>query len=150
MSEEHVGKYLYNIKNTQNITYECPELEPILSTTYGCVIYQEQIMRILQEIGGFSPEKSDLCRRDLSKRKQSTLGEMREEFAYGATSSKIVGVDAANAIFDMLWDKARYSFNKSHVAAFSLMIYEMAWLKVYFRSEFMETVKKYRGMKTEI
>ncbi|ADL36494.1 DNA polymerase III-associated protein (plasmid) [Butyrivibrio proteoclasticus B316] len=150
LSEEHIEKYLRNIKNSQYITYECPELETILSTTYGCVIYQEQIMRILQDLGGFSPEKSDLCRRDLSKRKQFTIGEMREEFVYGATSSKIVGMDVANAIFDMLWDKARYSFNKSHVAAFSLMIYEMAWLKLYYRSEFMEAAEKYRGIKSDI
>ncbi len=150
LPEEHVGKYLHNIKNPQNITYECQVLEAILATTYGCVIYQEQLMRILQDIGGFSPEKSDLCRRDLSKRMQSTLEEWREDFVNGATSSKIIGTDTASAIFNELWDAARCSFNKSHVAAFSLMIYEMAWLKVHYRSEFMEAVEKYRGKKSDI
>ena len=150
LPEEYVGKYLCNIKNPQYINYECSELAPILSTTYGCVIYQEQVMRILQDIGGFSTEKSDLCRRDLSKRKSSTIGNMREDFVYGAISSKTIGADTANTIFDELWDEARYCFNKSHVAAFSLMIYEMAWLKAYFRLEFMEAVEKYRGMKSDI
>ncbi len=150
LPEEHVWKYLHNIKNPQNITYECQELEAILATTYGCVIYQEQIMRILQDIGGFSPEKSDLCRRDLSKRKQSTIGEMREDFVYGATTSKIIGVDTANALFNELWDVARYSFNKSHVAAFSLMIYEMAWLKLHYAGEFKEASEKYKGMKSVV
>ena len=75
---------------------------------------------------------------------------MREDFVYGATSSKIIGADTANTIFDELWDETRYCFNKSHVAAFSLMIYEMAWLKAYFKLEFMEAVEKYIGMKSDI
>ena len=150
LPEEHVGKYLHNIKNQQLITYECSELEPILRTTYGCVIYQEQVMRILQDIGGFSPEKSDLCRRLLSKRHHLAVEDYRVDFVNGAKEKTSLDASTANAIYDVLWDKSRYCFNKAHVEAFSLMIYEMAWLKVYFRSEFMEAVEKYRGLKSEI
>ncbi len=75
---------------------------------------------------------------------------MREDFVYGATTSKIIGVDTANALFNELWDVARYSFNKSHVAAFSLMIYEMAWLKLHYAGEFKEASEKYKGMKSVV
>ncbi|WP_044934419.1 hypothetical protein [Pseudobutyrivibrio sp. LB2011] len=150
LPEEHVVKYLHNIKNQQFITYECSELEPILLTTYGCVIYQEQVMRILQDIGGFSPEKSDLCRRLLSKRHHLAVEDMRVDFMNGAKEKTGIDAPVANAIYEVLWDEARYCFNKSHVASFSLMIYEMAWLKVYFRSEFIKAVEKYRGLKSEI
>ncbi|SEL07233.1 DNA polymerase III alpha subunit [Pseudobutyrivibrio ruminis] len=150
LPEEHVGKYLHNIKNQQLITYECSELEPILHTTYGCVIYQEQVMLILQDIGGFSPEKSDLCRRLLSKRHHLAVEDYRVDFVNGAKEKTGIVAPVANAIYEVLWDEARYCFNKSHIASFSLMIYEMAWLKVYFRSEFMEAVEKYRGLKSEI
>jgi DNA polymerase III alpha subunit len=87
LPEEHVEKYVHNKNNPDCITYECPDLEPILGPTYGCLVYQEQVMRILQVLGGFSPEQSDLCRRALSKKQRSVIDRMRKQFVEGATST---------------------------------------------------------------
>ena len=139
-----------------SIKYECPDLEPILRPTCGCLIYQEQIMWILQVLGGFSTDQSDICRRALAKKQYSVIDKMRRQFVEGAVSTvsgyftNRIYEDEANAIYDRLCEEAPYCFNKSHAAAFSLMIYDMAWLKYHFRPEFQDVIKKYKGLKSDI
>jgi DNA polymerase-3 subunit alpha len=145
---DQIPEYLKNKKNPEGITYIHPKLKSILDVTYGCMIYQEQVMEIVREIGGYSMGRSDLVRRAMSKKKMDVMQKERHNFIYGITgedgsidvSGAIRnGVDekTANEIFDQMIDFASYAFNKSHAAAYAVVAYQTAWLKRYFPVEFM-------------
>ena len=150
LPEEVVERYVHNKNNPDSITYECPDLEPILEPTYGCLVYQEQVMRILQVLGEFSPEQSDFCRRALSKKQSSVIDRMKKQFAEGAISTvpgyftNLIDEDTADAIFDKLSNGAPYCFNKAHAVTEAMKIYDMVWLKYYYSTEFREATEKYK------
>jgi len=140
-------------KNSQgNIQYDCPELEPILKQTYGCIVYQEQVMQIVQSLAGYSLGGADEIRRAMSKKKQYVINENREIFVNGGEIenhitgkvTKIPGcvaqgisADVANKIYDHMVDFAKYAFNKSHAAAYAVVAIQTAYLKKYYPIEFM-------------
>ncbi|NLY18218.1 MAG: DNA polymerase III subunit alpha, partial [Clostridiaceae bacterium] len=145
---DQIPKYIRNKNHPECITYAHPMLEPILSVTYGCMVYQEQVMQIVRDLGGYSLGRSDLVRRAMSKKKKEVMEEERQKFVYGETDSngKVLipgairnGVDekTANEIFDEMMDFASYAFNKSHAAAYAVVGYQTAWLKHYYTVEFM-------------
>lgn len=130
------------------ITYLHPSLEPILDVTYGCIVYQEQVMEIVRKLGGYSFGRADLVRRAMGKKKMDVMEKERRNFIYGQTdeNGEILltgairnGVDetTASRIFDLMIDFANYAFNKSHSAAYAVIAYRTAWLKVYYPVEFM-------------
>ncbi|WP_310602562.1 DNA polymerase III subunit alpha, partial [Anaerosporobacter sp.] len=141
---DFIPKYIRG-KNEQNaIVYECPQLEPILSPTYGCIVYQEQVMQIVRELAGYSFGRSDLVRRAMSKKKASVMEKERKNFVYGNEEEDVKGCinngipeAVANHIFDEMTDFAKYAFNKSHAAAYAMISYQTAWLKKYYPIEFM-------------
>lgn len=132
-------------KNSQNaITYDCPQLEPILSPTYGCIVYQEQVMQIVRDLAGYTLGRSDLVRRAMSKKKTSVMEKERQNFVYGNEKEGVKGCVAngidekvANKIFDNMIDFAKYAFNKSHAACYAVVSYQTAYLKYYYPVEFM-------------
>lgn len=143
-----IPRYIENKNNPENIEYTHPKLEPILKVTYGCMVYQEQVMQIVRDIGGYSMGRSDLVRRAMGKKKMDVMEREREHFIYGKKDEegKIEisgairnGVDeeSANKIYDEMIDFAKYAFNKSHSAAYAVLAYETAWLKYYYPVEFM-------------
>jgi len=145
---DQIPKYLRNKNNPEQITYAHPLLENILNVTYGCMIYQEQVMQIVRDLAGYSMGRSDLVRRAMAKKKMDVMQQERKNFIYGITDSDgniIVngavrnGVDekTANKIFDEMIDFASYAFNKSHAAAYAVIAYQTAWLKHYYPVEFM-------------
>ncbi|NLX63582.1 MAG: DNA polymerase III subunit alpha [Clostridiaceae bacterium] len=145
---DQIPRYLRNKNNPQNITYMTPKLEPILNVTYGCMVYQEQVMQICRDLAGYSLGRSDLVRRAMSKKKKEVMDAERQNFIYGSTDENgnvlIPGAirngvpeDVANAIFDEMMDFASYAFNKSHAAAYAYVGYQTAWLKYYYPVEFM-------------
>ncbi len=130
------------------IKYIHPSLEPILDVTYGCVTYQEQVMQIVRDIGGYSMGRADLVRRAMSKKKMDVMEEERKNFIYGSTDEngeiEIAGAirngadeKSANKIYDLMIDFANYAFNKSHSAAYAVVAYRTAWLKYYYPVEYM-------------
>lgn len=130
------------------ITYIHPKLEHILDVTYGCIVYQEQVMQIVRDIGGYSMGRADLVRRAMGKKKMDVMEEERQNFIYGQVDEKgdtIIpgaiknGVDekSANKIYDLMIDFANYAFNKSHSAAYAVIAYRTGWLKYYYPVEFM-------------
>ncbi len=145
---DQIPRYIRNKNNPKQIRYHHPMLENILDVTYGCMVYQEQVMQIVRELGGYSLGRSDLVRRAMSKKKISVMEQERKNFIYGITDeegNEIVkgavknGVDeiTANKIFDEMMDFASYAFNKSHAAAYAVVAYQTAWLKYYYPVEFM-------------
>ncbi len=145
---DQIPRYIRNKNNSKEIKYHHPMLESILDVTYGCMVYQEQVMQIVRELGGYSLGRSDLVRRAMSKKKISVMEQERKNFIYGITDeegNEIVkgavknGVDeiTANKIFDEMMDFASYAFNKSHAAAYAVVAYQTAWLKHYYPVEFM-------------
>ncbi|EPR09166.1 DNA polymerase III subunit alpha [Ruminiclostridium papyrosolvens] len=145
---DQIPRYIRNKNNPKEIKYHHPMLENILDVTYGCMVYQEQVMQIVRELGGYSMGRSDLVRRAMSKKKISVMEQERKNFIYGITDeegNEIVkgavknGVDeiTANKIFDEMMDFASYAFNKSHAAAYAVVAYQTAWLKYYYPVEFM-------------
>ena len=145
--EERCAEYVKNKNNPDFIHYECPALESILAPTYGCIVYHEQIMQILISIGGFSPEESDLTCRSMSKRKMIFNETARHDFIKGNVDKGISGCAAigisepiATKIFDDMWTAAIYGFSKAHAAAYATLIYRMAWLKYYYREEYLAAV----------
>ena len=132
-------------KNDQNaITYDCPQLEPILKATYGCIVYQEQVMQIVRDLAGYTLGRSDLLRRAMSKKKADVMEKERQNFVYGNPEEGVPGCIAngiheatANKIYDEMIDFAKYAFNKSHAAAYAIVSYQTAYLKHYYPVEFM-------------
>ncbi len=141
---DFIPKYIRG-KNEQNsIAYECPQLEPILAPTYGCIVYQEQVMQIVRDLAGYSYGRSDLVRRAMSKKKASVMEKERQNFVYGNEEEGVKGCvnngipeAVANHIYDEMTDFAKYAFNKSHAAAYAVVAYQTAYLKQYFPVEFM-------------
>ncbi|WBW99736.1 DNA polymerase III subunit alpha [Oceanirhabdus sp. W0125-5] len=143
-----IPKYLKYKKNTDLIEYETPELESILDVTYGCMVYQEQVMQIVRDLAGYSMGRSDLVRRAMSKKKHKVMEEERKNFVYGAKDengevivpgciAKGISKDAANSIYDAMMDFASYAFNKSHAAAYAIVAYQTAYLMCYYPTEFI-------------
>lgn len=141
---DFIPKYIKGKNETGQILYECPQLEPILAPTYGCIVYQEQVMQIVRDLAGYSYGRSDLVRRAMSKKKESVMIKERHTFVYGNEEEGVPGCikngipeAVANHIFDEMMDFAKYAFNKSHAAAYAVVSYETAYLKCYYPVEFM-------------
>jgi len=141
---DFIPKYVKGKNEASQIMYECPQLEPILSPTYGCIVYQEQVMQIVRDLAGYSFGRSDLVRRAMSKKKESVMIKERHTFVYGNEEEGVPGCikngiaeAIANHIFDEMMDFAKYAFNKSHAAAYAVISYETAYLKCYYPVEFM-------------
>ena len=139
---DFIPKYISGKNDQNSITYTHPSLEPILETTYGCIVYQEQVMQIVRDLGGYSLGRSDLLRRVMGKKEEEVMEKERKIFIYG--DGEIPGcvkngipAEIANAIFDEMTDFAKYAFNKSHAAAYAVIAYETAWLKTHYPVEFM-------------
>ena len=140
---DSIPTYIRAKNNPDTISYDCPQLEPILSPTYGCIVYQEQVMQIVRDLAGYSLGRSDLVRRAMSKKKVSVMEEERRRFVYGDEAEGVKGCIAngideavANHIFDEMIDFARYAFNKSHAASYAVVAYQTAYLKYYYPVEF--------------
>lgn len=145
---DSIPKYVRNKNKHEVIEYHHPKLESILKVTYGCLVYQEQVMQIVRELGGYSYGRSDLVRRAMSKKKMDVMEKERELFIYGKVAEDGTveipgcirnGVDApaASAIFDDMIDFAKYAFNKSHAAGYAIVIYQTAWLKTHYPKAYM-------------
>ena len=141
---DFIPKYIQGKKNKESVTYECKELEPILEPTYGCIVYQEQVMQIVRELAGYSFGRSDLVRRAMSKKKADVMAKERKNFVYGNEEEGVKGCiangiseEVANKIFDEMTDFAKYAFNKSHAACYAVVAYQTAFLKCYYPEEFM-------------
>ncbi|MBR1702273.1 MAG: DNA polymerase III subunit alpha [Lachnospiraceae bacterium] len=141
---DFIPKYIKGKNNHDAVTYSCPQLEPILSPTYGCIVYQEQVMQIVRDLGGYTLGRSDLVRRAMSKKKQSVMEKERANFIYGNAEEHVPGCVAkgiseqvASTIYDEMMDFAKYAFNKSHAACYAVVAYQTAWLKYYYPVEFM-------------
>lgn len=141
---DFIPKYIKGKNSNDAIVYSCPQLEPILSPTYGCIVYQEQVMQIVQELAGYTMGQADNIRRAMSKKKQYVIDAERKNFVYGNEEEKIKGCiangiseEVANSIYDSMVDFAKYAFNKSHAACYAVVSYQTAWLKYYYPVEFM-------------
>lgn len=141
---DFIPNYIKGKNNPQTISYVTPELEPILEPTYGCIVYQEQVMQIVQQLAGYTMGQADNIRRAMSKKKQYVIDAERKSFVYGDEERDIKGcvangIDekAANSIYDSMVDFAKYAFNKSHAAAYAVISVQTAWLKYYYPVEFM-------------
>ena len=144
---DFIPKYIKGKNNHDEITYSCPELEPILSPTYGCIVYQEQVMQIVRDLGGYTMGRSDLVRRAMSKKKQSVMEKERANFVYGNPEEGVPGCVARGIpekvgleIYAEMMDFAKYAFNKSHAACYAVVAYQTAYLKYYYPVEFMASL----------
>lgn len=141
---DFIPNYIRGKNNADTVTYVTPELQPILEPTYGCIVYQEQVMQIVQQLAGYTMGQADNIRRAMSKKKQYVIDAERQSFVYGDSERGIRGcvangIDekAANSIYDSMVDFAKYAFNKSHAAAYAVISVQTAWLKFYYPVEFM-------------
>ena len=141
---DFIPKYIKGKQNPESIVYDCPELVPILKTTHGCIVYQEQVMQIVRELAGYSYGRSDLVRRAMSKKKADVMAKERKNFVYGNEEEGVKGCiangiseETGNKIFDEMTDFAKYAFNKAHAACYAVVSYRTAWLKYYYPVEFM-------------
>ena len=141
---DFIPQYIKGKNDASSISYDCPQLEPILNSTYGCIVYQEQVMQIVRDLAGYSLGRSDLLRRAMSKKKGEEMKRERQIFLYGDEASGIPGCvkngideQVANKIYDEMLDFANYAFNKSHAAAYAVVAYQTAWLKYYYPVEYM-------------
>ena len=141
---DFIPQYIRGKNDSSSITYDCPQLEPILAPTYGCIVYQEQVMQIVRDLAGYSLGRSDLLRRAMSKKKAAVMEKERKIFIYGDEETGVLGCikngideQTANKIYDEMIDFAKYAFNKSHAAAYAVVSYQTAWLKYYFPVEYM-------------
>lgn len=144
---DFIPKYIKGKQNQDSIQYTCPELEEILAPTYGCIVYQEQVMQIVRDLAGYTLGRSDLLRRAMSKKKQAVMEKERKNFVYGNEEEGVDGcikrgIDeaTANKIYDEMIDFAKYAFNKSHAAAYGVVSYQTAYLKYYYPVEFMASL----------
>ncbi len=141
---DFIPQYIKGKNDAASVTYDCPQLKPILEPTYGCIVYQEQVMQIVRDLGGYTLGRSDLLRRAMSKKKGDVMRKERQIFVYGDEATNVAGcvkngIDekTANKIYDEMIDFAKYAFNKSHAAAYAVVAYQTAWLKYYYPVEFM-------------
>lgn len=141
---DFIPKYLKGKNDRDSITFDCPQLEPILRPTHGCIVYQEQVMQIVRDLAGYTLGRSDLVRRAMSKKKTYVMEKERQNFVYGNPEEGVTGCIAngidekvANRIYDEMIDFAKYAFNKSHAAAYAVVSYQTAYLKFYYTQEFM-------------
>ncbi len=141
---DFIPQYIRGKNNAETVTYDCPQLKPILEATYGCIVYQEQVMQIVRELGGYTLGRSDLLRRAMSKKKAAVMEKERKSFVYGNEEDGIPGcikngIDEkiADKIYDDMIDFAKYAFNKSHAAAYAVVAYQTAYLKYYYPQQFM-------------
>lgn len=145
---DSIPTYIENKNNPENVTYINDKLRPILEVTYGCLVYQEQVMQVVRDLAGYSYGRSDLVRRAMSKKKMDVMEEERQYFIHGKFDDEGnieipgcirngISEEDANKIFDDMIDFARYAFNKSHAAAYGVLAYETAYLKVHYPVEFM-------------
>ena len=141
---DFIPQYIRGKNRPDTISYDCPQLEPILKPTYGCIVYQEQVMQIVRNLAGYTLGRSDLVRRAMSKKKASVMEKERQNFVYGNPEEGVPGCIAngipenvANKIYDDMIDFAKYAFNKSHAAAYAVVSYQTAYLKYYYPVEFM-------------
>lgn len=141
---DFIPKYIKGKNNRDSIRYSCPELEEILEPTYGCIVYQEQVMQIVMKLAGYTLGRSDLVRRAMSKKKADVMAKERANFVYGNEEEGVEGCikrgipeDVANHVFDEMIDFAKYAFNKSHAAAYAVVAYQTAWLRCHYPLEFM-------------
>ncbi len=148
---DSIPKYIYNKNHPTEVKYTHPLLKDILGVTYGCLVYQEQVMQIVRELGGYSYGRSDLVRRAMSKKKMDVMEKERQYFIYGKKNedgsmelegclAKGVPEKVANAIFDDMIDFAKYAFNKSHAAGYAIIAYQTAYLKAHYPVEFMASL----------
>ena len=141
---DFIPQYIRGKNRPDTIRYDCPQLEPILKPTYGCIVYQEQVMQIVRNLAGYTLGRSDLVRRAMSKKKAAVMEKERQNFVYGNEEEGVPGCIAngipeqvANKIYDDMIDFAKYAFNKSHAAAYAVVSYQTAFLKYYYPVEFM-------------
>ena len=141
---DFIPRYIEGKNHQESIHYECEQMEEILEPTYGCIVYQEQVMQIVRDLAGYSLGRSDLLRRAMSKKKGEEMKRERQIFLYGDEASGIPGCvkngideQVANKIYDEMLDFANYAFNKSHAAAYAVVAYQTAWLKYYYPVEYM-------------
>ena len=141
---DFIPQYIEGKNNPDSIHFLCPQLEPILSATYGCIVYQEQVMQIVRSLGGYTLGRSDLVRRAMSKKKAAVMEKERRNFVYGNQEEGVPGCvnrgiseEIANQIYEQMMDFAKYAFNKSHAAAYAVVAYQTAYLKCHFPVEFM-------------
>lgn len=144
---DQIPKYLVGKNNPDKVTYLHEKLRPALNATYGCMVYQEQVMRIVRDVAGYSMGRSDLVRRAMAKKKHDVMQKERHNFVYGIEENGVVtvpgavrnGIDAdtANKIFDAMADFASYAFNKPHAACYAVLAYRTGYLKAYYPVEFM-------------
>ena len=141
---DFIPQYIRGKNRPDTIRYDCPQMEPILKPTYGCIVYQEQVMQIVRDLAGYTLGRSALVRRAMSKKKASVMAKERQNFVYGNVDEGVPGCIAngiseeiANKIYDEMTDFAKYAFNKSHAAAYAVVSYQTAYLKYYYPVEFM-------------
>ncbi len=141
---DFIPQYIRGKNRPDTIRYDCSQMEPILKPTYGCIVYQEQVMQIVRDLAGYTLGRSDLVRRAMSKKKASVMAKERQNFVYGNVEEGVPGCIAngiseeiANKIYDEMTDFAKYAFNKSHAAAYAVVSYQTAYLKYYYPVEFM-------------
>ena len=141
---DFIPKYIKGKNSGEEVTYSCPQLVPILEPTYGCIVYQEQVMQIVRDLGGYTLGRSDLVRRAMSKKKQAVMEKERANFVYGNEEEGVPGClangiseEVAGKIYEEMMDFAKYAFNKSHAACYAVVAYQTAWLKYYYPVEFM-------------
>ena len=145
---DQIPRYIANKQNPEHAVYTHPALKPILEVTYGCMVYQEQVMQIVRDLAGYSLGRADLVRRAMGKKKLDVMAKEREYFIHGQVDDEgnvIIpgcvrnGIDekSANTIFDEMAEFAKYAFNKSHAAAYAVVSYRTAFLKAYYKEEFM-------------
>lgn len=141
---DFIPRYIAGKNNPDAITYDTPLLEPILEPTYGCIVYQEQVMQIVRDLGGYTLGRSDEVRRAMSKKKQYVMEKERANFIYGNKEEGVPGCiakgiseEVASHVYDEMMDFAKYAFNKSHAACYAVVAYQTAYLKYYYPVEFM-------------
>ena len=141
---DFIPQYIRGKNRPDTIRYDCPQLEPILQPTYGCIVYQEQVMQIVRNLAGYTLGRSDLVRRAMSKKKAAVMEKERRNFVYGNEEEGVPGCisrgiseKTANKIYDDMTDFAKYAFNKSHAAAYAVVSYQTAYLKYYYPVEYM-------------
>ncbi len=141
---DSIPKFIENKLNHRKVTYKCPELEPILKVTYGCIVYQEQVIEIFRQLGGYTMGQADNIRRAISKKKMKVIEEERKVFVFGDPDKGIPGCvangireDVAQSLYDEIVAFANYAFNKAHAVCYAVVAYQTAYLKCHYPREYM-------------